>query len=203
MIYLVRHGETALNAAAVVQPADTPLNERGKRQAQLLANRLAELEVTHVVASDLARAAMTAEPIVRATSAPIEHTPLLQERNFGDIHGTPYAQLDFDIFARGYQPPNGEDGDAFDRRVLEAWNHVLEARRRLKGNLAVVTHGLVCRSILEQFLELPPDMLPPELFSNSGLTMVEQAAPHRVQLINCVAHLDQTTANEGSVSAQV
>ncbi|HIC52947.1 MAG TPA: phosphoglycerate mutase, partial [Gemmatimonadetes bacterium] len=53
MIYLIRHGETALNAAAVVQPADTPLNERGKRQAQLLANRLAELEVTHVVASDL------------------------------------------------------------------------------------------------------------------------------------------------------
>ena len=74
MIYLIRHGETALNAAAVVQPADTPLNERGKRQAQLLANRLAELEVTHVVASDLARAAMTAEPIVRATSAQIEHT---------------------------------------------------------------------------------------------------------------------------------
>ena len=111
--------------------------------------------------------------------------------------------FDFDIFARGYQPPNGEDGDAFDRRVLEAWNHVLEARHRLKGNLAVVTHGLVCRSILEQFLELPPDMLLPELFSNLGLTIVEQAAPHRVRRINCVAHLDQTTANEGSVSAQV
>ena len=46
-------------------------------------------------------------------------------------------------------------------------------------------------------------MLPHELFSNSGLTIVEQAAPHRVQRINCVAHLDQTTANEGSVSAQV
>ncbi len=102
VIYIIRHGETALNAAAVVQPADTPLNVRGKRQAQLLADRLAELEVMLVVASDLPRAAMTAEPIVLATSASIGHTPLLQERNFGDIRGTPYAHLDRDIFARGY-----------------------------------------------------------------------------------------------------
>ena len=203
MIYIIRHGETALNAAAVVQPADTPLSERGKRQAQLLADRLAELEVTHVVASDLLRAAMTAEPIVRATYASIEHTPLLQERNFGDIRGTPYAELTQDIFARSYEPPNGENGEVFDRRVREAWAIVVEASRRLDGNLAVVTHGLVCRSLIQQSLDLPPGMPPPELFANSSLTIVQQAAPHRVELINCVAHLDQATANEGPVSSAV
>jgi len=203
VIYIIRHGETALNAAAVVQPADTPLNDRGKRQAQLLADRLAELEVTLVVASDLPRAAMTAEPIVRATSASIEHTPLLQERNFGDIRGTPYAHLDCDIFARGYEPPNGESGEVFERRVREAWTYVVEARQRLDGNLAVVTHGLVCRSLLQQSLDLPPSMPAPEVFANSSLTIVAQAAPHRVELLNCVAHLDRATANESSVSSAV
>ena len=203
MIYIIRHGETALNATAVVQPADTPLNERGKRQAHLLADRLAGLEVMLVVASDLPRAAMTAELIVRATSAAIEHTPLLQERNFGDIRGVPYAELDRDIFARGYEPPNGESGEVFDRRVREAWAYVVEARQSLDGNLAVVTHGLVCRSLLQQSLDLPPRMPAPELFANSSLTIVEQAAPHRVKLLNCVAHLDRATADNGSVSSAV
>ena len=40
-ILLIRHGETALNAARIVQPADTPLSERGIAQARALARRLA------------------------------------------------------------------------------------------------------------------------------------------------------------------
>ncbi len=203
MIYIIRHGETALNATAVVQPSDTPLNGRGKRQAQLLADHLAELGVAHVVASDLLRAAMTAEPIALATSSSVEHTPLLQERNFGDIRGTPYAELDRDIFAQGYEPPNGESVEVFDRRVREAWAYVVETRQRLDGTLAVVTHGLVCGSLLQQSLELPPRMPAPELFANSSLTIVERAAPHRVHLLNCVAHLDTAAADEGRVSSPV
>ncbi len=203
MIYIIRHGQTALNAAAVVQPSGTPLNERGILQAQLLAGRLAELGVMHVVASDLPRAAMTAEPIVLATSASVEHTPLLQERNFGDIRGTPYAELDRDIFAPGYEPPNGESSEVFDRRVREAWAYVVDARQRLDGSLAVVTHGLVCRSLVLQSVELPPRMPVPELFANSSLTMVDQAAPHRVRLLNRLAHLDPSAADQGSVSSAV
>jgi probable phosphoglycerate mutase len=153
-IYLIRHGQTALNAAAVVQPSDTPLNGRGVRQAQLLAPRMAELGVAHVVASDLPRAVMTAEPIVLATSAAAEYTALLQERNFGDVCGTPYAELSDDIFAPGYEPPNGESDEIFDRRVRDAWAYVLEVQRRLEGNLAVVTHGLVLRSLCFQSLQL-------------------------------------------------
>ncbi|HIF20390.1 MAG TPA: hypothetical protein EYQ27_00445 [Gemmatimonadetes bacterium] len=56
MIYLIRHGQTAYNAAAVIQPADTPLNERGLDQADRLAARLGALGVAHVLASDLPRA---------------------------------------------------------------------------------------------------------------------------------------------------
>ena len=39
-IYLIRHGETALNANRTLQPAATPLSERGLAQAQRLAERL-------------------------------------------------------------------------------------------------------------------------------------------------------------------
>jgi hypothetical protein len=40
-IILVRHGETALNAARVMQPADTPLSDLGKAQVLAVARRLA------------------------------------------------------------------------------------------------------------------------------------------------------------------
>ena len=189
MIYIIRHGQTALNAAAVVQPADTPLNERGIGQARLLGVRIRSLGVTHVITSDLPRAVTTAQPIVHATSASLEHTPLLQERNFGDLRGTPYADLDRDIFADGYEPPNGESSGVFDGRVREAWAHVVKARRRLDGSLAVVTHGLVCRSLLLQCLEPPPGAPVPSPFANSSLTIVEPSAPHRVRLLDCVGHL--------------
>ncbi len=36
-----------------------------------------------------ARAASTAEYLQRATGAPLSFEPLLQERNFGDLRGTP------------------------------------------------------------------------------------------------------------------
>ena len=56
-ILLVRHGETALNAARVMQPADTPLSERGLAQARAVARRLAQRgRVAALLSSDLPRA---------------------------------------------------------------------------------------------------------------------------------------------------
>ena len=56
-IVLVRHGETALNAARVLQPADTALSERGIAQAHSLARRLvARGRIAAVLGSDLPRA---------------------------------------------------------------------------------------------------------------------------------------------------
>ncbi len=45
------------------------------------------------MSSDFARAASTAEYLQRATGAPLSFEPLVQERDFGDRRGTPYAEL--------------------------------------------------------------------------------------------------------------
>ena len=90
---------------------------------------------------------MTAEHLRRATGTPVAYEPLLQERNFGDLRGTPYAELGLDMFAEGYAPPNGETWEVFHARVTRAWAMVEEAAAATDGHLAVVTHGLVCRSL--------------------------------------------------------
>src|SRR5436190_7097436 len=196
MIILVRHGETALNAAHVVQPEDTPLNARGQRQAELVAERLRELSVAHVLCSDLPRARMTAEPIVRATHAPVQHDALLQERNFGDLRGRPYAELKQDIFAPDYLPPNGESWPQFDARVARAWSQITEHAAATQGNLVVVTHGLVCRSIAHQFLSFAVGEQPPRAWGNTSVTICERVSPHRVELLNCTAHLTALASND-------
>jgi probable phosphoglycerate mutase len=189
VIILVRHGETALNATHVVQPEDTPLNALGQQQAQLLGARLRDFAVQHIVCSDLPRARMTAEPIVRATRSSIEHDALLQERNFGDLRGRPYAELGRDIFAPGYVPPNGESWEVFDARVAQAWLRITQLAAGLAGDLVVVTHGLVCRSVAVQFLKFPAGEAAPPSWANTSVTLCEAASPHAVRLTNCTAHL--------------
>ena len=52
-LLLIRHGETALGAAHVIQRADTPLPERGVVQADRLPPRLAALGVSLILSSEL------------------------------------------------------------------------------------------------------------------------------------------------------
>jgi probable phosphoglycerate mutase len=189
-LLLIRHGETVGNASRTVQLPDDPLSARGLAQAECLARRLTTAGIAHIVSSDFARARSTAEALRRHTGAPLSIEPLLQERNFGDLRGTPYAELGLDMFALDYAPPNGESWAVFHARVDRAWARVQALAATIDGDLAVVTHGLVCRSLAERHLMLADGLLAPERWENTSLTIVDCPAPWRVRLLNCVAHLD-------------
>ena len=188
-IHLLRHGETAWNAARIVQTPEVPLSARGIEQAQQLAARLAGRGIGLVLASDLARALGTAEPLCAATGAPLEVEPLLQERNFGAIGGTPYVELGFDLFAAGYAPPQGESWSEFHARVELAWARIIAVAGRTRGSLAVVTHGLVCSRIAARHLRLPRGADPGRGFANASRTEIEAEPPWTVLVYNCTDHL--------------
>ena len=188
-ILIVRHGETDGNAARILQRADVPLNEHGKRQAEQLARRLCADGFVHILCSDLQRARMTAAPIAAGSGIAIEENPLLQERNFGDLRGLAYAALKEDPFGPGFAPPNGEDWPTFHARVAEAFAFIVSRRRSVKGTMVVVTHGLVCRALVERHARLPEGTLAPERFDNTGVTVLHEDAPHAVSLMNCTRHL--------------
>jgi probable phosphoglycerate mutase len=189
-ILLVRHGETVGNRTRVLQRPDIPLNEVGIEQAERLAERLVALGVAHILASVLLRAQMTAAPLARLTGLSVESSPLLQERNFGDLRGTPYAELTEDPFGPDFEPPGGESWPKFFDRVAEAWALICARRAETAGNLVVVTHGFVCRAILQRHV---PDVLAETVaqLENTSLSIIEPSAPYRAQLVNCIAHLAQ------------
>jgi probable phosphoglycerate mutase len=188
-ILLVRHGETAGNASRILQRADVPLNERGMRQAEQLARRLFDHGFVHIVCSDLLRARMTAAPLAARSGIAIEENPLLEERNFGDLRGVPYAELTENPFGPDFAPPNGEDWPTFHSRVADAFDFMVSRRRSVNGTMVVVTHGLVCRALVERHALLPEGVVAPERFDNTSVTVLHEDAPHATSLINCTRHL--------------
>jgi probable phosphoglycerate mutase len=188
-ILLVRHGETDGNAARILQRPDVPLNPRGVRQADQLARRLCGHGFVRIVCSDLLRARMTAEPIAAGSGIAIEESPLLQERNFGDLRGMPYAALAEDPFGPDVAPPNGEDWPTFHARVAEAFAFIVSRRRSTNGALVVITHGLVCHAVVERHTQVADGAVVPERFDNTSVTVLHEDAPHRVSLLNCTRHL--------------
>jgi probable phosphoglycerate mutase len=200
-IFLIRHGETLGNATRVVQRPDNPLSPRGIAQADRLARRLAGAGITRIVASDYARAAMTAEHLRAVTGVDVTIDPLLRERSFGDLRGRSYDEIGFDIFAPDYAPPDGETWEAFHARVDRAWAVLQGQAREAGGHLAVVTHGLVCRSLAGRHLALPAGIEVPLRWENTSVTEVDGLAPWRVRLLNCIAHLDGLAASAPDAAA--
>ncbi len=199
-IYVARHGETELNAARVFQRPSTPLSPRGRQQAEQLAVRLTPLGITRILTSDLARALETAEAVAIRTGAPLVVDPRLRERDFGDIRGTPYDSLGRDPFALDYEPPNGETWAAFLARVAEAWRRVVELAALTDGNLAVVTHGLVCRALVDRHLVLAAGTSAPTIWGNTALTEIDATPPWTVRLLACTAHLDDPEPPAGGIA---
>jgi len=198
-IILVRHGETPSNRDRIMQVESTPLSELGSTQAERLASRLSARGVAQILCSDLLRARMTAAPLARLTGAELTLTPLLRERDFGELRGRPYAQLACDPFAPDYVPPGGESWEAFHARVADAFTLVCAARRALTGNLVVITHGLVLEALIEHHLSWPAELGPrPVRFANTGVTELSPEPPYTPNLGDCRAHLEASGGPRGA-----
>lgn len=151
-LVFVRHGETEWNRDRRVQGwAPVALTDHGHRQAQQLAERLADqYTVDRLVSSDLRRTLETARPIGRTVGCEVQSDRRWRERNFGVLQGLEYGELflghpEFTLSEVGYtaadaRPEGGES-------LIDQRERILEAMTDLKGTLdddetvVIVTHG--------------------------------------------------------------
>jgi broad specificity phosphatase PhoE len=85
-------------------------------------------------------------------------------------------------------PPNGESMESFHQRVAEALSYAAKLRASLEGPLIVVSHGLVIRALLENYIALGEHTIP-ERIGNTAITAISAQSPHRAELVNCTVHL--------------
>src|SRR5215213_3667760 len=94
-LLLVRHGQSAWNAAGLMQgqTPHVPLTELGHRQAAAAAAELAARRPGALVSSDLHRAVQTADHCARATGLPVTTSAALREQGYGVLEGRPSREL--------------------------------------------------------------------------------------------------------------
>ena len=152
-ILLTRHGESDWNAAGRWQGhADRPLTEFGRRQAELLASRLAHVTFDAAYASDLRRAWETAEIALAGRGLEVVRLPELREVDVGSWSGlsrTDVAERFPEAFERwrsgGHGWDDGEPYDAMAERVVAAVCRIASAHPA--GQVLVVSHGGPIRAI--------------------------------------------------------
>jgi phosphoserine phosphatase len=152
IIVLVRHGETEWNETRRAQgQADIPLNDKGLRQADEIAHKLADLRITAVYASDLERAVETARPIAARHKLEVQTDPGFREIDQGEWTGLSTAEIkerwpDLWGRARHYSTrPGGESPEQVRRRSLDALARVVAAHP--DEMVVVVSHGGTIRWI--------------------------------------------------------
>ena len=159
-VYFVRHGESLANVNGTAAGAedDSPLTEKGLRDAQAVAREITkriatgELHINKIVSSPLRRARQTAEIISQEAlgGLPVEIDQRWCEREIGKAagmkHGTWYHLED--------DPAAGvETRQAFCERVAEAYDELAG----LSDNILVVSHNGVYRALQAYMHHISPE----------------------------------------------
>lgn len=197
-IFLIRHGRQNSPLCNV----NVPLSPEGRKQAELLGERLKKEQVEAIWSSDLIRAMETADIINESLKVPRKVREALREISFGDMEGLSDAVIAdrFEDFLRERSKmehdlsyPGGECAQDVVNRAMPVLEEIIQ---RNYETVAVVTHGGVIRSLLCHILGA--DLSRSQLFAghleNCGITELWVRKPDgRILLnrFNDFAHLEQ------------
>jgi 2,3-bisphosphoglycerate-dependent phosphoglycerate mutase len=205
-LYLIRHGD-ALPDAEELQQGDYDaqyLSELGRRQAEALAERLADTRFDAIYTSPLRRTRQTAEPLSKRLGLLPETVDDLREVGLGQLGpslpegASPTEVLQAmreHLHALGRHAarvgswegvPGAEPRAAFRERVRRA--HDALAARHPGGRIACFSHIATINVYLAEVLGIERDFFVP--LANTSISIVRVRAPRRMALaINDVSHL--------------
>ena len=195
-LFLVRHGETASNAAGLWQGkhGDDPLNERGRAQSLAAAEALRDSAASALYASDLRRAAETARIIGSRLGLQLQTHAGLREYDFGDLEGATTTEGSAKWKALlghwrtdpSAKPAGGESAIEFTLRVGAALQEIID--RHQSENVIVVAHG-GSLSVGLAVLVGEPEKWQDYQMTNCGISVVDLGLDRRIFAFDETSHL--------------
>ena len=164
-LFVVRHGETDLNVSELAcGVSEAKLTEKGRMQAQALANRLqedkAKNNITTIYVSPLKRARDTAAYIEQALQLTAIPDARLQEIDFGDFEGKPWNNPDF-LYIHKNPFLTFPAGESFAKVAHRAYSIIEDIKHKHTGdgNILFVCHGVLTAAIYTYFQPFSADEL--------------------------------------------
>lgn len=181
-LYITRHGETVWNTQKRMQGwSDSDLTENGISNAVSLGDRMKEIKLDVIYTSPSKRTITTANLIKGEREIPIILDENLREINMGLWEGQTLSDIEqkypieYDAFWNTphlYKTLNGESFAMLHKRVLNAINSIQD--KHSSGNILIVTHSVVIKTLLAFFKNYPLEKLwDPPFIHDTSLTIIE------------------------------
>jgi alpha-ribazole phosphatase len=194
----VRHGQTSWNQEGKYQGhSDISLNERGIKQGNLVAKRLAKEKISAIYSSDLLRAQQTAEAIAEYHGLSVITKPEFREINFGIWEGLTYQEIMADwseILTAMYSkpgeigPPQGESFQVVKQRVTRSLQECIAEHQ--EQTIVLVSHGGTMRVLLCAALGIGLDKMWSMRQDSSAINIIEYIDNRAVvSLVNDTWHV--------------
>ena len=166
-LYLIRHGETALNVKGCYYGrTDAVLSEKGISQARYLKEILKEVSFYYIVASPLVRAYNTAQIVMEEREQEIFGDRRLMEQDFGIFEGMTYKEIqntypkELDAWNEEfstYRIPKGESFADVRSRAEDFFRDIPSGRESKGEKMLIVAHKGTLGHLLAAMLKLPLD----------------------------------------------
>lgn len=187
-IYFVRHGATGGNEKNEFQHGDISLSDMGFKQADYVSERFKTIPVEVIIASDMTRAAQTADAIAKKLNKEVIHTKLFQEflkptYVRGKSKEDPEVVKIMTAVKENFDNPDYHHSD--EENFFDLKNRAVKCLEYLQSlkeeNILVVTHGQIL-NMLMGVMSLGDTMTPKQfrllqkffIAKNTGITMVEE-----------------------------
>lgn len=150
--YLIHHGSTAYSEIKRLQGwKNLPLSERGKKEAQVAAERLCSLGISAIYTSSLQSAFETGEIIQGRTFVPLHLSDELRGEYHGKFDGLLESEYQKEPHFQFYQSlesedelfyPCGEGGESKAEVVQRVFRQIRKIAAKHPGEkVALITHG--------------------------------------------------------------
>lgn len=126
-LYLIRHGESAAKKKRLEQTSETPLSDRGQKQAEAVAERFKNIKIDSIYSSAHLRARQTAEIISQKTGVSVEYWEHLAETNTSE-----------------------ETFDELNERTKKVLEHLISHHK--DQNVVCVSHATMIEAIIDKMI---------------------------------------------------
>ena len=178
-LYLIRHGESEGNAKGVFTGRlDSPLTERGRLQATVVAKALRPIHFDRVVSSALSRTKDTAAEVAAGRDLPVEAIADLNEIDVGDAAGKKFDErrgLPGGTDEGWRQWPGGESLEEVHARAMRVIDRLVA--ESAGKTICIVGHGGVTRILVSGFMGVLPKLIRVPA-TNTNITIVSHDREH-------------------------